>query len=212
MSDTKNRIRELLEAGDYEGLLLLGKTDKTLLRRLIALTYDKTALVCWRAIRAFGLLSRQMRQTDAKAAIDRLMTMMRDESGGNPWSAPEMIGEVIKHNPRTFSHMVPILVSFRDEEMFTAGILSALAQLAVTAPDLVLPYRELAFLYLHSGSAELRGNALLVMRNLKDGTYAGEIRKMVDDSAGFSYFDGEGIVETSVGKLAAETLQSFSNN
>ncbi|MDA8085947.1 MAG: hypothetical protein M0Z75_04540 [Nitrospiraceae bacterium] len=209
--DAMNRQKaiEYLLAGDFKGLLAEGGNGKGLLRFLISLTYDKSQLVCWRAIEAVGMLSAGMKQSKALDAIDRLFTMMRDESGGNPWSAPEMIGEIIRHNPEAFSDLVPVLVSFRDERMFAPGILRALALLALVSPELVMPYRELAFLCLHSEDAALRANALLVMKNLRDDTYAPSIAALAGDGAAVDYYDGGRLSKKTVGELAREALEAL---
>ena len=206
-STFREEVIGLLGAGDFNGLLALGKEEKGLLRLLISLTYDKSRLVCWRAIEAVGWLAAGMRRARALDVIDRLFTMMRDESGGNPWSAPEMIGEIIRRNPDDFSHLVPMLVSFREEPIFTAGILRALALLAAERAEAVAPYRELAFLYLQSREPLIRANALLVMKNLKDATYASAIARLAGDAAAVDYYDGGALVRKTVGRIASETLE-----
>ncbi len=205
----KDAIKKYLLAGDYSGVVELGRKHKGILRQLISLTYDKGELVCWRAIEAVGLLSADMGQAAGLDAIDRLFVMMRDESGGNPWSAPEMIGEIIKCDPSAFSHLLPVLVSFREEVMFAPGIFYALARLALSRPELVLPYREAAFLSLRSGDPAVRANAILVMKNLGDDTYASSIAALADDGARFVYYDGKTVSNVSVGEIARQTLESF---
>ncbi len=205
----KDTIKKYLLAGDLSGVVDMGRKHKGILRLLISLTYDKGELVCWRAIEAVGLLSADMGQAAGLDAIDRLFVMMRDESGGNPWSAPEMIGEIIKGDPSSFSHLLPVLVSFRDEALFAAGILYALSRLAPSSPGLVQPYREVAFLSLRSGDPAVRANAILVMKNLGDDTYASSIAALTDDGARFAYYDGETVSNVSVGEIARRTLESF---
>ena len=207
----KDRIKEYLLAGDYAAVLELGRQNKGIFRSLISLTYDKGELVCWRAIEAAGFLSAGMAQSEALDAIDRLFVMMRDESGGNPWSAPEMIGEIIKRNPSAFSHLIPVLVSFRGEEIFAAGILYALAGLAASNPELVLPYREMAFLSLRSGDPAVRANAVLVMRSLGDDTYAPSVAGLTGDEARFVRYDGQTktLSRISGGEIARQTLEFF---
>ena len=205
----KDTIKERLLAGDYAGIIELGRKHKGILRRLISLTYDKGELTCWRAIEAVGLVSTGMGQSSGLDAIDRLFVMMRDESGGNPWSAPEMIGEIIKRDPSAFSHLLPVLVSFRDEAMFASGILYALSRLALSNPELVLPYREVAFLSMRSGDPAVRANAILVMKNLGDDTYASSIALLAGDEARFFYYDGKTLSEKPVGEIARQTMEFF---
>ncbi|MDA8086032.1 MAG: hypothetical protein M0Z75_04970 [Nitrospiraceae bacterium] len=207
----KDTIKERLLSGDYAGIIELGKKHKGVLRSLISLTYDKGELICWRAIEAVGFLSAGMGPAAGLDAIDRLFVMMRDESGGNPWSAPEMIGEIIKHDPSSFSYLLPVLVSFRDEALFAAGILHALAGLAPSNPELVMPYREMAFLSLRSGDPAVRANAILVMKSLSDDTYASSVAMLAVDEGRVVYYDRETrtLSSRSVGEIARQALESL---
>jgi len=205
----RKKIREYLLAEDYEGIVQLVSTQKGVLSHLISLTYDKGDIICWRAIHAVGRLSAGMRMREAKDALDRVLWMMRDESGGNAWSAPEIVGEIILNNLDRFEHFIPILASFHEEEIFTAGILRALSRLAGPAYGHVLPYRELAFIYLHHREPSFRGNALFILKALKDDTYAPSIRKLLADKAEFVYYNGGHLVTRTVGEVAEETLKEI---
>jgi methylated-DNA-[protein]-cysteine S-methyltransferase len=202
----KDRIRELLQAGDFNAVRELAAHCGGVLRHLVSLTYDKSGVICWRAIEAVGIITAAMTKTEASDALNRVLWMMRDESGGNPWSAPELIGEIIRNTPERFAGIVPILASFHEEELFRPGVLYALARIAEASHGLVLPYRELAFLYLNHRDPACRGGALLVMRALADDTYSPSVAKLVGDKEEFVYYEEGRLVKTTVGELAEETL------
>jgi len=209
--EARKEIREYLLRGDYGEIAKLASSNKGVLGHLISLTYDKADIICWRAIEAVGRLSGGMRMSQAKDALERVLTMMRDESGGNPWSGPELLGEIILNNADRFEHYISILASFHEEEIFTAGILRALSRLAGPAYKEVLPYRELAFIYLHHKDPSIKGNALLVLKALKDDTYAASIRELLPDKAEFVFYNGGHLVKKTIGETAEETLRAVNS-
>ena len=80
----------------------------------------------WRAIEAVGLASKEIARTRpelVRNTVGRLLWMIRDESGGIGWSSPEMLGEIVRNNPEQFADIAPIIVSFLDEDMLSAGVL-----------------------------------------------------------------------------------------
>ncbi len=209
MAQSRNKIIELLAGREYEILMGMASGNKGVLRQLISLTYDKSGILCWRAIEASGLIVARMTPQEARDSADRVFWMMRDESGGNAWSAPEILGEMIRNRPEKLGHLVPMLVSFREEEIFCAGILYALSRIASADEKLAMPYRELAFLYLKHPSPPCRGNALLLLRGLKADTYASSIKELSGDRNSFTYYNGGELAETTLGELALEILDAI---
>lgn len=210
-TESKDRLKQYLLSGDFDSIVKLYGKEKGIFRDLISLTYDREDLLCWRAIEAVGRLTAAMRMTDAREALERIIWMMKEESGGNAWSAPELAGEIILNNLDRFDYMIPILSSFHSEEMFTAGVLRSLSKLAVHAYKEVLPYRELAFIYLHHKNPVFRANALLVLKSLKDDTYADSVSKLLDDNADVTFYNGGHLARKSVGQIARETLSEIKN-
>ncbi|MDA8174053.1 MAG: hypothetical protein M0018_05620 [Nitrospiraceae bacterium] len=200
-SASKEKLKKALLAGNFESLPAIGKSNQ-IMRQLISFSYDRSGLLSRRAIEAAGFLAARLKHGEAHDVIERLFVMMRDESGGNPWSAPELIGEILRAHLRPLGHLIPILVSFHGEAIFTAGILSALARIATDAPDSVLPYRELAFVCLKSHNPEVRANALMIMKGLRDSTYISEIAKMMRDQEPVLFYDGRSLSASTVGDIA----------
>lgn len=204
MMEPKRRVTGYLERADLEGLVLFSKKNRGVLRSLISLTYDKENIICWRAIEAAGLVAADMPRQEARAALDRVLLMMRDESGCNAWSAPETVGEIIRNRPEWFATAVPVLASFHTEDMFRAGVLFALSRIAEKAPELVRPHRELACRYLKSNSPEVKGSALLLLKSLGDGeSCAGLIKDTLADEGKFRYYEDHNFVEKPLKDLAA---------
>jgi hypothetical protein len=90
-------------------------------------------MTTWKAIETMGAIARGAspeQMVVLRETIRRLIWSMTDESGGIGWSAPEMMGEIIRNNPGEFLDLVPILWSFREEELFTASVLWAMGRIA----------------------------------------------------------------------------------
>ncbi|MDI6801517.1 MAG: hypothetical protein QMD01_05630 [Thermodesulfovibrionales bacterium] len=138
---SKSQLKDLLANSRYDEIVRAANKDKGILRRLISSTYDKDDVISWRAMEALGIIagefSRSGKTEVIRDIIRRLLWSMGEESGGIGWSSPEMLGEIIRSNPDEFGDIIPILWSFREEEMFRGGIVWAMARIGSVRPDLV---------------------------------------------------------------------------
>ncbi len=136
----KSEVIDSLKQGDFGKLLEIARDDRGIFRKLISLTYDREDVLSWRAIEAIGLVAGERAKADPAAVrglVQRILWMMREESGNNPWSGPDMLGEIVRNSPDEFSDIAPIIVSFHDEEILRSGVLSAVARIAEVRPDLL---------------------------------------------------------------------------
>ncbi len=62
---------------------------------------------------------------------------MTDESGGIGWSAPEMLGEIVRANPFEYCDLVPLIWHCQDEDLFRAGALWGLYRLRRPAGNML---------------------------------------------------------------------------
>lgn len=203
---TADMITELLERKDLEGFIEAAEKERNAFRRLISLTYDKDAPLCWRAIEAVGLLSRRIATTHPdkiRNLAQRLLWMMRDESGNNPGSAAEMIGEIVRNSPESFADLAPIVASFHDEEMLRPGVFRALFRIADVRPDLVDLGEDFLEAHLRDGNPTVRAYALLLsVRAGFEGLRAAVEGLMGDDAMVRIYEEGD-LREYRVGDIAA---------
>jgi hypothetical protein len=209
----KDKVKGLLKLQAYGQVADMAGQDKGIIRCLISLSYDKQDVISWRAIEAIGVISR----TYAKGMMDilrdtvrRLLWSMGEESGGIGWSAAEMLGEIVTGDPDAFNDIIPIIWSFKEEEMFRAGIVWAMGRIAMIRPELVefiipdLPEM------LEDGNPAVRGYTVLLMGLLHDALIAGKVRQQVSKLLGDSspvpvYYEGE-LVTRTVGDIAGEVL------
>jgi hypothetical protein len=165
-SPVKQEIKALLQKRDFEGIVELWRTKRNLYRNLVAMTYDKDDVISWRAMEAVGAIAAQLSPEEGRDLIQKLLWMLREESGNNAWSAPEILGEVLRANPKPYQDIVPILVSFHDEEFFRPGVLWAMARIAQRWPELIEPWAGIAREYTDSQDPLTRGYASFVLGTL----------------------------------------------
>ena len=210
---SRSEIIQLLNEKRYAEIAELAKRPKEVFRILISLSYDKTGVLSWRAIEMIGILAGGVSKKDPEVVrnlAQRLLWMMRDESGNNPWSAPEILGEIVRNNPDGFADIAPVLVSFQDEEMLRPGVLRAIFRIGDLKPDLIQVGRDLIFSYLRDPDALVRTYALLIAgayRIREAITASGELKN--DRSAVTLYENGE-LTFVSVGDIAAKIHQQLS--
>ncbi|HKN19252.1 MAG TPA: hypothetical protein VJW95_05590 [Dissulfurispiraceae bacterium] len=209
----KDRIKELLKLRAYGQVADLAVQDKGIIRCLISLSYDKQDVISWRAIEAIGVISRVFsrdRMDILRDTVRRLLWSMGEESGGIGWSAAEMLGEIVTGDPDAFNDIILILWSFKEEEMFRAGIVWAMELIAGIRPELVaFIIKDLPDM-LEDRNPVVRGYTVRLMGLLQDAFNAEDSRQQISKLSGDSspvpvYSEGELLTRT-VGEIAGEVL------
>ncbi|HMK59773.1 MAG TPA: hypothetical protein VK452_01340 [Dissulfurispiraceae bacterium] len=135
----KDQIRYFLEMKRPDAIGKIAVKDKNVIKWLISFSYDKEGVMTWRAIEAMGYVAKELgaaRQDILRDAVRKLLWSMGDESGGIGWSAPEFLGEIVRRVPDSFSDLVPILWSNREEASFRPGVVWAMIRIAEVRPNL----------------------------------------------------------------------------
>ncbi|RPI36171.1 MAG: hypothetical protein EHM54_06390 [Nitrospiraceae bacterium] len=190
-----------------------GENARGIFRLLISVAYDKSDIVCWRAIEATGIVAGGI----AKAAPEvirnlaqRLLWMMRDESGNNPWSAPEMLGEIVRNSPDAFADIAPVIASFHDELMLRGGVLRAIFRIGEVRPDLIDISGEFITPYLRDEDPVVRAYSLLIAGAYKLGGTLPVISALKGDGDTVTlYIDGD-FSSMNVGRIAGEVFEGLS--
>lgn len=148
MAFSKEAVKSALEANDLGSLVRAAQADRKVMSALVRFAYDKETLVGARAIKAMGLIARELVRTDPeflRETCRKLLWSLSDESGAIGWSAPEMLGEIVAADPKRFADIIPLLASVYggDEDVFRPGVLYALGRVANQAPERVLPHADI---------------------------------------------------------------------
>lgn len=198
----KEEIIRLLNTKEYGPLLSMSSRERNVLKTLISLTYDKKTLACWRAIETIGLITGELAKTRPDAVrnlVGRLLWMIRDESGGIGWSSPEILGEITRNNTGLCADIPPIILSFIDEDMLTAGVLWATGRIGSNTP--VSAFQGI-IPYLHHQDDTIRGYAAWAAGEINASGAAEELEKLWDDDRRILIYADGHLSEKSIGALA----------
>jgi len=133
------RLYEILLNADYNALSGIDEPHK-IVKYLISISYDKSEIIAWRSIEAMGVFVASISAHSpefGRLILRRLFWSITDESGGIGWSAPEMIGEIVRNDPEKYPDIPQILWANSDEEFLQKGIIWAVGRIAEIAPELV---------------------------------------------------------------------------
>jgi len=210
---TKDRIAKLLGQGLYYEVVNAAKRDKGVIRRLISSTYDKEDVLSWRAIETIGLiagvLSRSGRIEVVRDTIRRLLWSMREESGGIGWSAAEMLGEIIRNSPNEHPDIIPIVWSFKDEEMFRAGVIWAMGRIATVRPDLINFISADLRPMLTDKNPIVKGYAAWVFGILGEKDTLEDIKNLSNDDSLIDFYQDGELIKSTVGEVAKEAINKL---
>jgi hypothetical protein len=138
----KSRVKALLEAEDYDGLVELsaahgGKVSNC----LISLASDLDEERRLRAVRALGLVTARMFDREpeqARRVVRQLIWNLNEESGGIGWGMPEAFGEILALREELAGEYGSILACHLieperslDHEDLQRGVIWALGRLKV---------------------------------------------------------------------------------
>ncbi|MGO9614076.1 MAG: DVU0298 family protein [Dissulfurispiraceae bacterium] len=201
----KKTIRNRLESKSFEDIKALFSQDKGVLRMLISLSYDKEDIVTWRAIEALGAITSDISDEQIgiiRDTVRRLIWSMTDECGAIGWSAPEILGEIIRNKPDVFSDIIPIVWSFREEGLFKASALWAMMRIAEIRPDLVnFILKDLPGMFRDS-DPQVRGYAVWVSGKLNYSPSLEDIRVLLRDESIVKYYENGEFAQRTVRELA----------
>lgn len=204
----KSELKRLLNAKDYEGILELSRTKRNLFGHLVAMTYDKGDVIAWRAMEAIGAITARMSPEEGRTVIQKVLWMLREESGNNAWSGPEILGEILRANPQPYRDVIPVLVSFHEEEFFRPGTLWAMYRIAMRWPELIEPFSDIAMEHIGSPDPSVRGYAALVL-GLLNKTFPEKTVETDDHTV--LYYDGGILIRKPVRELL-RMAEAYSSN
>ena len=210
----KNEILSLLEEKKYDEITTGAKKDiRGLFRLLISIAYDKSTVLCWRAIEATGIIAGEIAKTRPEVIrnlAQRLLWMLRDESGNNISSAPEMLGEIVRNSPDSFADIAPVIASFYDELMLKPGVLRAILRIGEVRPDLISVSSEFTDPFLRDEDPLVRAYALLISGAYKLKGTLPSVSVLRDDSNIVTLYSDGGFLSVNVGQLAKKIHERLS--
>jgi hypothetical protein len=212
VSPLKKEIIALLEKKSYDSLSRLSLADKKIISSLISLSYDKNTHTSWRAMEAIGLATKEISRSNPETVRNvagRLLWMMRDESGGIGWSAPEILGEIVRNNPVLCADFAPIIASFHDEKMLCSGVLWAMGRIGHINAETVDYAAPIIRSYLQSTDEKLRGYAAWALGEMGIRESSEELEGMKRDAGRIRFYEEGELRDRNVGDIASAALEKI---
>ena len=207
----RKEIKFLLEEKKYDEITERAKRNtKGIFRLLISITYDKSNVLCWRAIDVTGIIAGVIEKTSPEVIrnlVQRLLWMMRDESGNNPSSAPELLGEIVRNSPDAFADIAPVIASFHGELMLRSGVLRAIFRIGEVRPDLISISREFLESYMRDKNPVVRAYALHIAGAYKLRETLPVISALKDDTEAVTIYSAGDFHNMSVGQIAVRIYE-----
>lgn len=212
---TRREVITLLEKKQYDALVRLSFSERKILSILISLSYDKENPVSWRAIESIGLITKETAKTNPELVRNiagRLLWMIRDESGGIGWSSPEILGEIVRNNPELCSDIAPIIVSFHEEKMLSAGVLKAIGRIGMINTGFIEYAVPVVLSYLNNPNPVLRGFAAWSLGEIGTAESLNELQKLINDNNVLLFYEDGELREKTVGEIAAKSIARLIDN
>ena len=204
----KKEIRKLLAENRYHDLIAQFPDKRKLITLLISSTYDKKDVISWRAMDAIGLITASMSEKPEMVmdVANRLLWMLRDESGGIGWSCPEILGEIIKNNPKICKDIATVVASFHDEKFLTPGVMLAIGRIGHIHSYFYDFAAPIVTSYLDDPDPATRAYAAYAAAELNIPDISGKLEGMVNDTSTVPFYEGGLLKEKTVGEIAGTAL------
>ncbi|MBI4850109.1 MAG: HEAT repeat domain-containing protein [Nitrospirae bacterium] len=212
MPPSKNEIISLLDIKAFDVISNFSCNDRKVISKLISLSYEKKSQVSWRAIEAIGLAAKEISKSHpdvVRNIANRLLWMMRDESGGIPWSAPQILGEIVRNNPGLCSDLAPIIASSHDEIMLRSGVIWAMGRIGKINTETVEYAVPIIRSYIYSSDKTLCGYAVWALGEMGATEVIDDLEALRDDNSSIDFYEEGELKQKTVGKLAAEVLKKL---
>ncbi len=206
----KTEVEELLRRRDHAALLSWADSVRSPQRVLMSFTFDRSELLRWRAIEAFGRVAAAQAERDLERVRDtirRLLWLMNDESGGLGWHAPEMIAEILVNVPALIPEYAGLLPSYLREEPFERGAHFAVYRVAQIDPGAFVEHIPALIASLNDPDPAIRAYSALALKTIAESSGGDPTDERREDNATFMWFDfdsGE-LRETTVEGVLKET-------
>ena len=203
----KKEIKKLLTESKYNELNDLFPDKRKLITLLISSTYDKSDVTAWKAMEAIGLITASMSSLKPEFVRDvanRLLWMLRDESGNYASSCPEILGEIVRNNPALCKDIATIVASFHEEELLTPGVMLAIGRIGNIHSYFNEYAAPIVTSYLDDPNPATRAYAAYAAGEL-DITAAGQrLEEFKDDTAPVLFYE-DGLLKNKTAEEIANT-------
>src|SRR3990170_2821802 len=122
-----------------------------------------------------------------------LISLSYDKENPVSWRAIESIGlitkETAKNNPELCSDIAPIIVSFHEEKMLSAGVLKAIGRIGMINTGFIEYAVPVVLSYLNNPDPALRGFAAWSLGEIGTAGSLNELRKLINDNSILFFYE-----------------------
>ena len=205
----KVAVRDLVSAGDIDGLVDLAFDDLKTMRFIQRLLYDPDEAARWRCAHVLGQVCRRLSTRKPGAVSDLLHRLFEAcaDSAAAHWGLLESVGSIIAARPDIYGAFARHLLMYRGVPTTRIQVLWALGAIADKRPDIVraTPFYSL-FPYAAHPDPTTRGHAIRLFGRIRATEVESEIEKLTNDQANLTVYEEGQPVQTTVAALATEAL------
>ncbi len=209
---SKREVQQSVAGRRLGELITMALQDRLVLRKIQRLLYSADEQQRWNAVLMLGGVAGALAKSDPTLVGDlvrRLLYAANDSAAAN-WGTIEAIGEIIRCQPGIYGSFVRHIIGLLPDKPSRPAILWALGRIGELYPKLVKSASFFPLLdFLESDDDTVRGYAVWALGRMRSREALTACRRLCSDTAPLSIFDGDKIIDTTVGRLALEAVTTM---
>lgn len=209
---TKQAVKDLVFAGDIDGLVTLCFDDKKTLRLMQRLLYTPLEDDRWLTAWVIGRVARRVADREPGQVSELLHRLFQAcaDTAATPWGMIETIGCVIAGRPDIFGAFTRHLLGFMADGSLQERVIWAMAEIAESRPDLIrdTPFYNL-FHFLNHPEPAIRGQVARLLGRIKATEAAIQLMGLGNDQAELVIWEKGEAVTTTVAAEAAKAVSAI---
>ncbi len=198
-------VRQMVTAGDIDGLVDLAFDDVKVLWFMQRLLYDPDEAKLWRTAHIIGQVCGRLSTRQPGSVSDLLHRLFEacSDSAATNWGLLETIGAIVAARADMFGAFTRHLLRYTGHPSTRNQVIWAFGTIAEKRPDLI---RSTSFYQLlnlvEDSDPQLRGLMLRLLGRLRATESISAMERLVDDQAPVTYYENGTPVHTTVGEMA----------
>lgn len=206
---SKTKVRELVAAGDLDGLVDLVFDDVKTLWHMQRLLYDPDEAKRWQVAHLIGQVCARFSTRQPGPVSDLLHRLFEasTDSAATHWGLVETIGSIVAGRPDIFGAFARHLLRYLDHPTNRNQVLWALGTVAEKRPDLIrnTPFYQL-FSFLDSPDPVARALTIRLMGRIQATEVELRIAALADLAVPVTIYENGQPVATTIGDLCRQAL------
>jgi len=206
----KTEVRQLVGAGDIDGLVDLAFDDLKVLWFMQRLLYDPDEASRWRTAYIIGQVCGRLSTRQPGSVSDLLHRLFEacSDSAATNWGLLETIGSIVAARSDMFGAFTRHLLRYTSHPTTRNQVIWAFGTIAEKRPDLIRSTSFYQLLHLvEDPDPQLRGLMLRLLGRLRATESISAMEKLTDDPAPVNYYENGAPVQTTVGEMARDAIR-----